>query len=124
MKKACLFILFPIFILNASFIEVFKMPKLVSHFLRHHELDERIGVLDFLAMHYFGQDIDDDDQKEDMELPFKKLECPTIIHLAIPAGKITIQKASSFLIPNHKWSLHKYLHANPEPGDFFKPPRA
>jgi hypothetical protein len=123
-KKACLFILFPMLILNASFIEVFKMPKLVSHFLRHHELDKRIGVLDFIAMHYLGQDIDDDDQKEDMELPFKKLECPTIIQLAIPAGKITIQKAGSVLIANQNWSIQKYLHSNPEQGAFFKPPRA
>jgi len=96
----------------------------VSHFLRHHELDQRIGVLDFIAMHYLGQDIDDDDQKEDMELPFKKLEGQTIIQLAIPAGKITIQKAGSVLIADQNWSIQKYFHSNPEPGAFFKPPRA
>lgn len=27
----------------------------------------------FLSMHYFGKDLQDNDQKEDMKLPFKKI---------------------------------------------------
>ena len=42
--------------------------------MEHKSLNVNIDFSDFLAMHYGGQDIDDDDDEKDMQLPFKKVE--------------------------------------------------
>lgn len=65
--------LLPIFVLNGSVGELFKLPELVSHFSEHKAIDHSISLTDFLSMHYMGNDQNDNDQDRDMQLPFKKI---------------------------------------------------
>lgn len=52
-------------------VQLAKLPVLVEHFREHRCLDQRITFLDFLAMHYWGTDLNDDDDARDNQLPFK-----------------------------------------------------
>lgn len=61
-------------ILSGSAIaELFKAPLLVSHYIDHTSRNPNINFVDFLSMHYWGNDIVDNDSKQDMKLPFKKI---------------------------------------------------
>ncbi len=51
-----------------------KVPSLIRHFIEHKSLNNKIDFVDFMAMHYGGKDIDDNDDEKDMQLPFKKVE--------------------------------------------------
>ncbi|MEJ5960866.1 hypothetical protein [Pedobacter immunditicola] len=75
-------------------------------------------------MHYFDMDNNDNDEAEDMQLPFKNIEGQTIIHLAIPANGTVLAKAQSFAVESCKLPLPNYNHSNPVKGSLFKPPRA
>lgn len=51
--------------------QLLKIPKLVSHFTEHQDLDRNLSFFEFLYMHYTDHDINDNDQDKDMQLPFK-----------------------------------------------------
>lgn len=53
--------------------ELLKMPFLGAHYLEHQHRNPKIGVMEFLSMHYWGTDLKDNDQQKDMKLPFKKI---------------------------------------------------
>lgn len=53
--------------------ELLKLPDLGRHYLEHRQLDSQISLAKFLAMHYLGQDLKDQDAEKDMKLPFKKI---------------------------------------------------
>lgn len=62
----------------------------MSHFIQHRELNEELSVWNFLEMHYFGHDINDNDQEEDMKLPFKKIDGHQMLSWGVPEGKIKL----------------------------------
>ncbi|MET3114317.1 hypothetical protein AAKU52_002051 [Pedobacter sp. CG_S7] len=123
-NKVCLIVLFPILILNTYLIEVFKIPNLVSHFIQHKALDNRVDVIDFIVMHYIGDEIIDSDYKEDMELPFKKIEVHSIIPFAIPVHHTVLEKVQFSILAAIKINPKVPEHYNPSKGCLFKPPRA
>ena len=59
---------------NSSLGELFKLPELLSHFSEHQARNKSISLFDFISMHYMGNDLDDNDQDRDMQLPFKKID--------------------------------------------------
>ena len=99
-----------------------KTPQLISHFLVHHELNSEVDFLSFLEMHYLGQDINDNDEEEDMKLPFKKIDGHHIISLAIPADKFVMVKATSLKMNDNKVFCYQFTHSNPSFGSLFRPP--
>ena len=68
-------------------IQVFKFPNLFSHYQDHHLQNKSVGIIDFLLMHY-GK-YNDENTKDDMQLPFKTIEFHYIGH-AIITPKFTI----------------------------------
>jgi len=123
-NRLCFLLLFPIFVLNTYCIELFKIPKLISHFKQHQALNNQISIIDFLNMHYFGEDIADNDHEEDMELPLKKIEAPSIIQFAVPVKRIFIQKEKYFVVLTKQPNSQSIDHNDPAPGCLFKPPKA
>jgi len=67
------FLAFIVLATNTSVGELFKVPVLLNHFLEHRQRDHNIGLSQFMSMHYWGNDIKDNDTDRDMKLPFKKL---------------------------------------------------
>lgn len=52
--------------------QLLKVPALVEHYKEHCARNANITVLDFVFMHYIGDDGVRDDDNRDMQLPFKK----------------------------------------------------
>lgn len=71
--------------------QLLKAPKFVEHFIEHQKLDSTVSLSDFLYMHYTGHDINDNDQAQDMQLPFKSPGNYATPNLAsIPVSQDTI----------------------------------
>ncbi len=91
-KKALAYIL--LFLLAADVTELhqlFKLPILFQHFSEHKERNTQVGFVDYLAMHYWGDDMDDDDNDRDMQLPFKKAD----VHITQPVFLPTVRLFST-----------------------------
>ncbi|MFZ9387594.1 MAG: hypothetical protein ACO25B_06905 [Chitinophagaceae bacterium] len=54
---------------NTEVGQLFRMPKLIAHFFQHHRQDNSIGFVEFIAMHYGGDDGTDADDDMDNQLP-------------------------------------------------------
>ncbi len=55
---------------NTELNQLFKVPELVSHFFQHHRQDPGISFIEFIAMHYGGDDGTKADDYEDGKMPF------------------------------------------------------
>jgi hypothetical protein len=125
LKNFLLHIILTIVILDTSpLYQVLKVPSLIRHYTEHKAINENISFVDFLSMHYWGDDLDDDDDEKDMQLPFKKFE---IQHINF----IPTFSASSFTFKNTTWPVeHNYGPDKPQGnynaalGALFRPPRA
>lgn len=53
------------------FFQFFKIPVLFQHFEEHQQIDQRVTFFTFLSMHYWGDDMQDNDDDRDNQLPFK-----------------------------------------------------
>lgn len=73
MKKVLVYILLITIVLaNSSLTQLFKISNLFEHYFDHQNRNQDITVVNFLSMHYWGNDIPDHDDDEDNKLPFKK----------------------------------------------------
>lgn len=71
--------------------QFFKLPLLVQHF-HTHQSRESVTLLDFLAEHYVGNH-EDEDKKDDMQLPFKSMIGTSSIVANFSIHKIELKKA-------------------------------
>ncbi len=117
-----IFLLFPVLFLNTSIREVIKAPQLVIHFIQHHQLNSQISFMDFLEMHYFGEDLDDNDDEEDMKLPFKKLDGHPVISIGVPAEKFILLKAVCLNLLSPASFGYERKYSSPTFGSLFRPP--
>ena len=107
---------------SLSLQHIFKIPVLVAHYFEHQERGPDITVIEFLSMHYWGQDINDNDQERDMQLPFKKFD------FSQSATALFFHQSSQFNF-NDFSSETKHTVTNAEDhisqhfGSLFKPPR-
>lgn len=93
MKKTGIFIIFLILLVNnISLGQVYKLPVLINHFIEHQQRDGKVTFLDFMSMHYWGKDIDDNDQDKDMQLPYKNFSNNTVQIPFCPLSKIITLK--------------------------------
>jgi hypothetical protein len=51
--------------------QLLKIPFFVEHYIEHKGLNHNLTVWEFMTLHYFGDDLRDDDDAKDMQLPFK-----------------------------------------------------
>jgi len=123
-KRLFLHIILTIVILDTtSLYQVLKFPALIKHFIEHKTLNQNISVLDFMAMHYGGNDLDDNDDEKDMQLPFKKVETQHANFLFIPF-------TTTFTFKNTFWPVKAdygpdmpQVQYNAALGSLFRPPR-
>lgn len=107
---------------SLSLQHVFKVPVLVAHFFEHRQRGMDITVLDFLSMHYWGNDINDNDQARDMELPFKKVD------FSQSTLSLFFQGGDQYDFSNHPAvvtypTVHPAGHVSGMIGSLFRPPR-
>lgn len=117
--------MFVLFLFNAAaFDQVFKLPVLIAHYLEHHQQDERIGFLDFLSMHYWGKDLNDNDQDRDNQLPFKSVGNLAAFQPAIPVTRPLLAKHEPYEARVHQPLFQENNLPDPALSSLFHPPKA
>jgi len=114
MKKVCVYILLTLTSVSSTELhQLFKVPVLFKHFAEHQQRDSRVGFVDFLSMHYWGKDINDNDDERDMQLPFKKIDAHPSQVCFIPDIRVFIEKVFTQSIalsyPVYKHVYHSSL---------------
>ena len=59
---------------NTELGQLCRLPKLVSHYFQHRELDPTTTFIDFLVMHYGGDDGTSADDDIDSQLPYHRAD--------------------------------------------------
>jgi hypothetical protein len=123
-RKWCSYIFIAVFFVSTTSLgQLFKLPVLVIHFMEHQERDRSVDLLDFLSMHYWGQDIDDNDQDRDLQLPFKTVEQHTIAQVIVTHPyQIIIEKPTVLANTSQPVFSETDLN-NPALAALFRPPR-
>lgn len=99
-----------------------KVPQLISHFVDHHKINAQISFIDFLEMHYLGNDLNDNDEEEDMKLPFKKIDGHHVFSIGVAAEKFILLKIACLNILTNATFNYTREHNNPTFGSLFRPP--
>lgn len=115
MRKTIVYIFILLIASNSSFVQQFyKLPILIEHFQEHQKL-QNVSFVDFLSMHYWGEDLNDNDDDRDMQLPFKAISgssfhfvfilddkdlLPVPFNLDLPQSKIPTYRSDLFSDPN------------------------
>lgn len=108
---------------NGSLGELFKLPELMTHFSEHRTLNHNIGIFEFLSMHYLGNDLNDNDQDRDMQLPFKKVSSHFSFQIAsIPKPSI-LDKENMEVFDSYLRIIFKNNRLkDPALAELFRPP--
>lgn len=94
------------------------------HYMEHRERDNRIEMLEFLSMHYWGQDINDSDQDRDMQLPFKNVDQNAVSQVVL-MPQYTISISRPVVVNNTDQPVVSDPdHSDPALASLFRPPRA
>ena len=124
MKKAIIHILLLlVFIDGISLNELAKVPILFAHFLEHRDRDQNIDFISFLAIHYWGEDIDDNDTDRDNQLPFKKINSDQLQQPFIASSRAFDIKRTTGLISNSYTLFCDHYIPDPNLSSLYRPPR-
>ena len=103
--------------------QLLKLPVLCQHYNEHKETNKNLDVLDFLAMHYLGDDLNDNDHDKDMQLPFKNISGYSLQLVFIPTDKHAIYLPFTIgLTQTNSIPYTCNLHSNPALFSVFRPP--
>ncbi|KIO51755.1 hypothetical protein IW18_15935 [Flavobacterium hibernum] len=125
MRKIMVYIFIFLIVSNIGFFQQFyKLPILIEHYNEHQERQD-VSFIDFLEMHYWGEDLNDNDSDRDMQLPFKHISSASFQLVFVPAEKhifdipFTVDFSESVIIP-----YTSNLYSNPALFAVFRPPLA
>lgn len=104
-------------------VQLAKLPVLVEHFREHQCLDEQITFLDFLAMHYWGNDLNDNDDARDNQLPFKNDTFHYSFCFFAPLNRVQVQ-LPLFTVNNMRSQLAGNFFPDAHLAKLFRPPQA
>lgn len=103
--------------------ELVKIPILFSHFLEHKDRDPSIDFISFLSIHYWGEDIDDDDTDRDNQLPFKKINSDQLQQPFIASIRaFDIKRTNGFVSKSYTFFCDRYI-PDPNQSSLYRPPR-
>jgi len=116
-------VVFLLLFCNMSLYQLVKLPVLVQHYQEHRQRDQSVDLLDFLSMHYWGKDIDDNDQEKDNQLPFKAFNKEVLEHFSTPVKTFALKSIVHFYESDFPLTGEAYL-PDPKLAALFRPPRA
>jgi hypothetical protein len=70
---------------NTELRQILSLPHLIGHYHAHQQANPSLSFLNFLAMHYGGDDGNPNDNNEDSKLPFKNPHALNVAFSALPA---------------------------------------
>lgn len=95
----------------------------MSHFSEHRALNNEIGMFEFLSMHYLGNDLNDNDQDRDMQLPFKKVSSHFSFQIASIPNPSVLEKENMEVFDSYLRIIFKHNRPkDPALADLFRPP--
>ncbi|MBE7171642.1 MAG: hypothetical protein INR73_13710 [Williamsia sp.] len=108
---------------TTSLNQLVKLPILVSHFIEHQQTRSGLTFVQFISMHYWGEDDNDNDNDRDMQLPFRKIDFNNMQALFFPTVREPIVK--QVYAPEKSVYLPAYYSNWPNPTlkALFRPPR-
>jgi hypothetical protein len=109
---------------STSIEQLLKLPVLFEHFAEHQQRDPRVNLAAFLSMHYWGHDLDDNDNDRDMQLPFKKVNINTQQVLYARFTKVPQIIAAEQTVPAVLSVYKDQYHPTPSLTSPFRPPCA
>ena len=125
MRNFCIYILVLIINFNnCLFEQLLKVPVLIEHYVEHQDQNSNLAFTDYLAMHYWGKDINDKDDARDKELPFKNIDHHASYFVFIPNR---IYTSNLCIIPEASQIVINYsntLRHSPHLGALLRPPIA
>jgi hypothetical protein len=92
--------------------------------MEHRERDNSIEMLEFLSMHYWGQDIDDSDQDRDMQLPFKDVDQNAVTQVVLMPQQFFSINRPFVVNKTNQPVVSDPDHSDPALASLFRPPRA
>ena len=122
MRKFSLYFFLLLFLNNITYNQLLKVPVLVQHFQEHHQRDRALGLFDFLSMHYWGTDIDDDDAERDNQLPFKQLDGNSI-HAIFYSPSKPFSLISAVYFKTDFQPIKDHFIPDPALNALFRPPK-
>jgi hypothetical protein len=108
---------------NLPVAQILKLPTLLQHFHEHQSRNSQISFVDFLEMHYWGKDINDNDDDRDNQLPFKNETVVCSVYYHITSYSIQLDKPAISPVIIH-CQVNESFHLDAHPGSLFRPPRA
>ncbi|WP_166924836.1 hypothetical protein [Flavobacterium poyangense] len=125
MPKQIIYIFIFLIASNSSFVQQFyKLPILVQHFQEHKQLSD-LSFVDFLSMHYWGEDLKDNDEDRDMQLPFKTISSSSFQLVFILTDKELLPIPFNPALPQLKNTVYRSnLLSDPNLLSLFRPPVA
>lgn len=75
--------------------QILNSPKLIVHYHQHAKINSGISFVNFIIMHYAGDDGTTQDDQQDHELPFKSAHKPFLI---ITNGIPSVVNSVSYLL--------------------------
>lgn len=125
MRKQIIYIFIFLIASNSSFVQQFyKLPILIEHYQEHKQLMD-LSFIDFLSMHYWGEDLKDNDADRDMQLPFKTISSSSLHFVFILDDKDLLPLPFNPELPQLKIPTYRSdLHSDPNLLSLFRPPVA
>lgn len=107
---------------NTEVGQLLNLPKLIIHYKQHKQLNTNVSFVNFLNMHYLGDDGNTLDDNEDNQLPFKLLHKPfSNVYFEITAFD-SFNSNPNFIFPANLLLINKVYS---RPGyllEYLKPP--
>lgn len=123
MKKVILIISSVLFFSSSTELhELIRLPLLLEHYYQHRSNNPNLSLFNFLKIHYSGNHPNDNDDKDDTELPFKSKG--NLIHIDTPIPHY-VHSDEKLVFPLTRKLIFQYTEDIPDNKSFaiFHPPR-
>jgi hypothetical protein len=108
----------------AEFHQLLRVPFLIQHYQFHQQADPGISFVKFLNMHYLGPIIVDDDFTQDQQLPFRDVDCHTMIGSLIVSSEPPCFAINPPAPAAAEFNIYKEVNKPQfQAFDIFQPPR-
>jgi hypothetical protein len=124
MIKKILVLMLGVLILNSAteLHQLLKLPLLIQHYIHHQSKDPSLSFLAFLKIHYTDpQHPNDNDDREDNELPFKSIG--SISHLDTPIMEKRVVVDFNLFVPEKSTNYNREGIPKHMSFSVFHPPR-
>ena len=101
-----------------------RLPAFFEHYEEHKRASPAINLIDFIVLHYFGENSSDSDYASDRQLPFKAACLEASISLALPPDDLPETEAHVFSFSVNDVRYKPIFKASSFHFSIWQPPRA